>query len=253
MAISRFSTSSVAQGLPKYQNFENLYIPPVAGYTLWLDASVASSFTFSSGTSVSQWSDLSGNGYNFTQSTSTNQPVRNTNVQKGRAGVYGTTNDVLSNLSLNWSNSAFTVFLVVKTNNYGGFYGWFGAHTGTGSIALGTASSTGEYSCFRAGVSTNPSNLVASTANPDVAVWKSSGMSGGAINATIYRNGTQSSTNPGFTGGTVGSIATLFSSTTGLTDPSSGYLYEVLLYPSQLSDPDRNKVESYLKVKWGTP
>jgi len=43
--------------------------PPVSGYTLWLDAADASVFTYSSGTIVSQWTDKSGNNYNFTQAT----------------------------------------------------------------------------------------------------------------------------------------------------------------------------------------
>jgi len=225
---------------------------PVAGYSLWLDATDAATFTYSSGTVVSQWNDKSGNGRNFAQATVANQPTRNTNIQNGYAGVIGTANDVLST-SYNWVNSAFTVFLVVKPSSTSGFMGWMGSHTTTGCPALGTANSTGEYSLFRTGVSTNPSNLVATLSNADVAVWKSSGVSGGTVSSTIYKNGTQSSTNPGYSSSGTGTIATLFASSTGLDDPCTGYLFEVIVYPSQLSDTDRNKVEGYLRAKWGTP
>ena len=225
---------------------------PVSGASLWLDASDDATFTYSSGTVVSQWNDKSGNGRNFAQATVANQPTRNTNIQNGYAGVIGTTNDVLST-SYNWVNSAFTVFLVVKPSSTSGFMGWMGAHTGTGCPALGTANGTGEYSLFRTGISTNPSNLVATLSNADVAVWKSSGVSSGNVSATIYKNGTQSSTNPGYSSSGTGTIATLFASSTGLDDPCTGYLFEVLVYPSELSDTDRNKVEGYLRAKWGTP
>jgi hypothetical protein len=225
---------------------------PVSGASLWLDASDATTFTFSSGTVVSQWNDKSGNGRNFAQATVANQPTRNTNIQNGYAGVIGTANDVLST-SYNWVNSAFTVFLVVKPSSTSGFMGWMGSHTTTGCPALGTANTTGEYSLFRTGISTNPSNLVATLSNADVAVWKSSGVSGGTVSSTIYKNGTQSSTNPGYSSSGTGTIATLFASSTGLDDPCTGYLFEVIVYPSQLSDIDRNKVEGYLRAKWGTP
>jgi hypothetical protein len=254
MAISRFKTSTLAQGLPKYTEIwdQATFALPVAGSSLWLDASDATTFTYSSGTVVSQWNDKSGNGRNFTQATVANQPTRNTNIQNGRAGVIGTTNDVLST-SYNWVNSAFTVFLVVKPSSTSGFMGWMGAHTGTGCPALGTSNSAGEYSLFRTGVSTNPSNLIATLSNADIAVWKSSGVSGGTVSATIYKNGTQSNTNPGYSSSGTGTIATLFASSTGLDDPCTGYLFEVIVYPSQLSDSDRNRVEAYLKAKWGTP
>lgn len=248
-------TSSGGYTYHKYTssgNFYNSLSLPVSGAALWLDASVSSSFTYSTGTKVSQWSDLSGNNRNFTQATAANQPTRNTNIQNGLPGVIGTPNNVLSS-SYNWVNSAFTTFIVVKPTNTSGFMGWMGAHTTIGCPALGTSNSAGEYSLFRTGISTNPSNLVATLSNADVAVWKSSGVSGGNVSATIYKNGTQSSTNPGYGSSTTGTIATLFASSTGFDDPCNGYIFEVIVYPTQLSDTDRIKVEKYLQAKWGTP
>lgn len=226
--------------------------PPISGYSLWLDATDASSFTYSSGSLVSQWNDKSGNARHFTQSTASSQPTRNTNVFNGKAGVLATPNNVLST-SYNWVNSAFTAFLVVKPTNYSGFMGWLGCHTTTGCPSLGTASGSGAYSVFRTGVSTNASNLISSQVHPDVAVWKSAGVSSGNISATIYKNGTAASSTISYGGSGTGTIATLFSSSTGFDDPCRGYLFEVIVYPSQLSDSDRNSVEAYLKTKWGTP
>ncbi|TDW96244.1 T9SS type A sorting domain-containing protein [Dinghuibacter silviterrae] len=53
-----------------------------ANLILWLNASKSSSITMSSN-QVSQWNDLSGNGYNFTQGTSGNQPVYSATAGNG--------------------------------------------------------------------------------------------------------------------------------------------------------------------------
>jgi hypothetical protein len=42
---------------------------------LWLNANKSSSITQNGSNQVSQWSDLSGNGYNFTQGTTSEEPV----------------------------------------------------------------------------------------------------------------------------------------------------------------------------------
>jgi hypothetical protein len=68
MAISRFKTSTVAQGLPKYQDVWDqttvIYQPVTSGLTMNLDAGNTSSYP-GSGTT---WTDLSGNGRNISLS-----------------------------------------------------------------------------------------------------------------------------------------------------------------------------------------
>ena len=56
---------------------------PVAGYTLWLDASDASTIT-SSGGAVSQWTDKSASAYTFTQATSAYKPTTGATTQNGK-------------------------------------------------------------------------------------------------------------------------------------------------------------------------
>ncbi len=58
----------------------------ISGLSLWLDASQSSSVTLNSG-NVSQWSDLSGNGRNFTQATAAAQPLYATAAMNGRSVV----------------------------------------------------------------------------------------------------------------------------------------------------------------------
>jgi len=69
---------------------------PVAGYTVWLDASDTGTIT-SSGGDVSQWSDKSVNGRNFTQSSATAKPKTGTRTLNGKNVIdFDGTNDFLS-------------------------------------------------------------------------------------------------------------------------------------------------------------
>jgi hypothetical protein len=254
MAVSRFSDSSIKNGFPKYQDFENLN--PISGYILWLDASVASSFSYSSGTVVSEWRDLSGNGYHFTQSTTAKQPTRTAGGQNGRAvvsfGGSGSTVTCLKNDNLNWSNSSFTVFYVLKPLNTTNYHGLL--HNGTvSSYGLGISGATNQYAIFDTQVAPYPFNLAPTGSNADVTAWKSGGQSGSTVATSLWRNGTAAS-------GVVNQSVFAAGNKAGIganPDENGDILYanvcEILIYNSELSDANRNIVESYLKVKWGTP
>jgi hypothetical protein len=69
---------------------------PVAGYTVWLDASDTGTIT-SSGGDVSQWSDKSVNARNFTQSSATAKPKTGTRTLNGKNVIdFDGSNDFLS-------------------------------------------------------------------------------------------------------------------------------------------------------------
>jgi hypothetical protein len=230
---------------------------PIAGYSLWLDGADATTFTFSSGTRVSQWNDKSANGYHFVQATGAAQPDRNV-TQNGKTAVKmavsGSTY-FMTNTSLgDWSASAFTVFSVIDFNA-GNFTATIGRNS-TAALAMGSNSASANFAISRIGQATSSSNLTPTGSNADVAVYKSAGISSGSISLDFYKNGTAGSGaltltslgsgNKNIIGGSVD---------TAVTDRfgDDGYICEILLYPSQLSDLDRNSVESYLKNKWGTP
>ena len=95
---------------------------PIAGYHLWLDADNASSFTYSSGSVVSQWTDRSSNAFTFTTATTSNQPGR-TGTKNGKATVvFDGTNDYLKSTApaSTWKylhdSSGSTIFVVLKIN-----------------------------------------------------------------------------------------------------------------------------------------
>jgi hypothetical protein len=235
-------------------NFYTVFAPPVSGYSLWLDAADASTFTFSSGTVVSQWNDKSGSARNFTQATVGNQPTRNV-TQNGLPGLTFNA-DFMANTGFNWANSAFTTFVVIKYDSAANnFTGVLGSNISSGpALAI---SSDDAFAIFKIGVTPFAYNLFPTSSNADVAVWKAPGVTSGSLTTTFYKNGTQASSTTTVTGLSTGTGAVLGASTTGgadLTPPFDyTFVYEVLVYPSQLSDTDRNLVEGYLKTKWGTP
>jgi hypothetical protein len=222
---------------------------PIPGYSLWLDATSASSFTYSSGTIVSQWRDLSANAYNFSQATVIYQPERQNAIQNGLPSVYFNSKD-LQNSSWNWSTSAFTIFSVMKDRT-GTVYDGFLSRSDTNALQLGY-DNTQKYSISKIGTATSASNLTQTASNQDVVVYKSAGIVATDISVQIYKNGTAATAPVTLTGLGNGSV-NLLGSTKEIADPMVGYISEVLIYPSQLSDTDRNKVELYLKTKWATP
>lgn len=229
---------------------------PVSGAALWLDADDASTFSYSSGSSVSQWNDKSGNGRNFTQATTSAQPIRQSSMQGGKPGLNmatGGTGRWIANSSYDFASSAFTVFAVCDFNG-SNFPAMIGRNS-TGALQMGARDSSANYAISRIGQATTSSNLVPTGSNGDVIVFKSSGISSGNISVDLYKNGTAGSAALTLGSLGAGNKTILGASNDGAADifGTDGYICEVIIYPSQLSDVNRNLVEAYLKTKWGTP
>ena len=225
-------------------------LTPAAGYTLQLDASNAGSFSYSSGSIVSEWRDLSGNAYHFAQGSVSFQPDRQNNIQNGLPSVYFNS-DNLTNSSWNWSSSDYTVFFVVKNRTITSYDGILGRND-TESLLLGF-DNTNKYAISKTGITTATSNLSGTGSNSDVVVYKGSAITAGATTVQIYKNGTAASSTLSLTGLIAGATNVLGAGRSISGDPMIGYLSEVLIYPSQLSDTNRNQTEAYLKAKWATP
>jgi hypothetical protein len=231
---------------------------PVAGSALWLDASDASTFTYSSGARVSEWRDKSGNARHLTQATSAYQPDRNA-TQNSLSAVTmrsGSAEYFMRNTSYDWAHSAFTLLCVIRPNT--GDYTAYLGQDSTGTLQLGQDASNPAYlSVNRIGQATNTSNLTLANNTTGQITFKSAGISSGNITVQIYKSKTAASSTTTQNSLGASTIAMIGGSRSDLAPAiadnygDNGYLCELLVYPSQLSDVDRNATEDYLIAKWG--
>jgi hypothetical protein len=218
----------------------------LSGSLLWLDSNDATTFTYSSGSFVSQWNDKSGSNYHFTQSVTGRYPVRTT-VSNGKPGVSFTDfNYILSNTTLPFPTN-YSVFIVGYTSATGGsaliapdadsstFY--FGIGTGTNLLTrVGTGPS------WNSSTTNTPETSVSSLCimgltNNNTTTGLLSYVNGRALDA---RNGMTVSC----TGMRLGAGSVQYQSW-------GGYICEVLIYNRVLSNSERIRVENYLGTKWG--
>ena len=231
----------------------------ISGCALWLDAADRTSFSFSSGSNISQWQDKSGNGRN---GTALNSPVLTSAQQSGLPVVtlvsassqyfdFGNT--------LNLETSGLTIFFVGKTSlsSYGSFIvkssyralggRWylinetpnlfFGVDPSglvTPSNAITTSTSTsGKFAIYSAATDRTSSNYL---------------YTDGKLMASVgFSNTTNFSTSDKLYVGA-------YPDSTGLA-PQSGYYYngtigEIIVYSGILSTAQRQQVEGYLAWKW---
>jgi hypothetical protein len=265
VAISRFKTSTVAQGLPKYQDFWDgvsvpLPTPPVATPSLWLDANLASSFTYSSSNVISAWADQSGNGRNATQSTVANQPTLVSSVINSKPVVrFDATNDALawteynpgadrsvfmvfrnaSNITssgsfalMSSSGANFPMYVVGLGNQTGGISGEIFALLG---VSSGGAQIKGQYSSASLNAGNHQYNWTQNSSYAVAARFDKATLSLTAAPAGDFN----SATYPGFIGVITGA------------DGISVDIAEVLVYNRVLSGGEISTIESYFATKWG--
>lgn len=91
----------------------------ISGCVLWLDANDAATFTFSSGSLVSQWDDKSGTGNHVGQSTDSLRPTLTATVLNNLPVVEFGASDALQG-QVTWNPSTHTVdFFAVARRNSG--------------------------------------------------------------------------------------------------------------------------------------
>jgi hypothetical protein len=265
MAISRFKTSTLAQGLPKFQDLWDgvsvlLPTPPVATPSLWLDANLASSFTYSSSNVISSWADQSGNGRNATQATVANQPTLVANVMNSKPVVrIDGTNDSLawteyqpggdrsvfmvfrnaSNITssgsfalLSSSGSQFPMYVVGLGNQTGGISGevmaWLGVSSGGAQIRGRFNGSTITAGNHQLNFTQDSSYNLA--VRFDKATYSTQAAPAGDFGSTTY---------PGFINQITGA------------DGITLDVAEVLVYNRVLTGGEISTIESYFATKWG--
>ena len=250
-------TDSLVMCLDPSQNksYPTIDLPVKSGLLLWLDSSDDSTFSYSSGTEVSQWRDKSGNNFHANQSTTAQQPSRNV-VVNSRKGVNFTSvnGDFMRVSSGIVTPNYITLFAVVKPatqdNSYAiimeqdhgnGYNGWVIQRNGATSYWLSWVASN-------ASAWLNP-NQIAYTDNTSQIVT----LRKNASTINLYSSGTSSG---------VASISdsTITQSSYGLNlgywqygggRYYNGTMCEILVFNRGLSDIELRQVNTYLGQKWG--
>jgi hypothetical protein len=250
--------------------------PPVAGYHLWLDADDPTTFTYSSGTVVSQWRDKSANAFTFTNSTSSYRPSRN-GTQNGRTTVvFDGINDSLLSTASNSTWKYFhdgvtgaTIFIVARDSETG-VAGSNLFSTRVDSITSGTgidiksSTSSSPYRVESAinyfntspsqqtynnssGYSLGSTNVITIVSDPANAT------SGSRLRSYINSGAVSDAWYSGITSIDTGDpIATLTIGGTAYAPVAfGGHIMEILTYQSVLGTTDRDNTINYLKTKWG--
>lgn len=226
-------------GIFEPSSISNLY--------LWLDSADVSTFTYSSGSYISQWSDKSGNSYHATQSDTSKQPVR---AVSPSIGVDFDGGDVL-NTSASYNGNIFTQFLVVRDAS--------GGQTPVGSGTGGTSNIYWPYLSGNDwyyqidtswGLSTNPqpSGLYIIEIR-----YNGNGASNSDRMAARFQGVEQ---NLSYTGNIPSTLSRSGATTSiGGYNPTpilgwSGVISELITYNKVLSTDELSKVRSYLNDKW---
>jgi hypothetical protein len=232
---------------------------PLPNMVLWFDAADISSFIFSIGNSISQWSDKSGNANHAQQATGANQPT----VAVGLNGknVVSFNGSTMSMKCIN--NTTFGIFeyyvvcksstnsMIFSRSNAGAFvedYDWLSFKTpGNGTIALGRGSQAGLTTELWSGV-INISDYL----NKPVIM---NATYEGFERAHMYIN--DSGKQPDQADNTVHQISAApktydFNIGVGLsTQRFTGYIAEIIIYPVNHNPAEKRGMFLYLANKWG--
>jgi hypothetical protein len=214
-------------------------LPVKNGLVMWMDAADDTTFSYSSGTTVSQWRDKSGFNYHMVPKSS--GPTRNAFLNSRKVLAF-TASQTIGNDTINLASSANTVFVVTRltgtTNgrvltcnlDSGGNNWLLGHHGGTSNAyyaegwvydSSGASTSFQIYMGDWSGSSTDLANFY--------------------INGTAYAtNNTAASAGPNKLGINYYSIQT-----------STCEAAEIIVFNRVLSTAERRLVDTYLGQKWG--
>ena len=258
-------SSPVSAPVSSYQPFSPLALQP----RLWLDASDLTTITESSG-AVSEWRDKSGNGYSFTQATSTAQPTTGTTTLNGLnvLSFDGIDDWMVSTAAASeWKflhdGTEYLAGLVVRRAVAGVFAAFYSTQ-----IAIGSVQQTGTRMVFNVAnqwgiiihglpgvVVANGITSVGTGTSPRVVSARVSPSASVANRLTMALDGGQPITPNGSNGALTTNdpyrtlhLGTQATATTGLFN---GYMAElVFVTGSSVTDLNRQRLHEYLNRKW---
>jgi hypothetical protein len=201
------------------------------------------------GSDASVWSDISGNGRDAVQATSGSQPAIISGALNGRqVRRFDGTDDYLAHTySAPVDNTIFAVVYSTQTTSNATNTIFTAADTNTPlrSFMLSQTASSDNWSTFRTGFISSGYTLRSSFEIISI-VYTAAGVSlKHGANAAQFTADTGFFTDPTLSRKAVGAAYDL----TGLFN-FKGDMAEILVFPSALSDTDRQSVETYLRNKW---
>lgn len=218
----------------------------ISGLAAWYDASVASSITLN-GSTVSQWSDLSGNGRHQVQASASLQPNYNTSGLNGK-GTLTTTGTQWMQASAFASSSSATIFLVWQIAFAGStpFIFQRGTVNDVHSFLMNPGANQLQA---RRGSSNQGTLTVADLQTPSI--WRIGTLVFSTTLSRIFNGSTQGTDNTATVSAPVGNkVLTLFALDSATRAGQPG-IAEFLYYSTELDATQQSSVRTYLSKKWG--
>jgi hypothetical protein len=253
-------TDSLVMCLDPSQNksYPTTDLPVKDGLLLWLDASDDSTFSYSSGTEVSQWRDKSGNNFHANQSTTAQQPSRSTAVNSRKSVNFTSTNgDYLRvNSGMVFTNSV-TAIVFIKPGTQNSAYanildqdhsmdsynGWVIQRNNTASqwlVWLANGANTTWLNTNAISYADNTAQIVTLRKGSSTLTLSSNGTSSGdvAVADQQIRQSNYVGLNIGYWRAGAGRYY-------------NGEMCEIVVYNRALSLTELKQVHTYLGQKWG--
>ena len=209
---------------------------------MWLDAADDSTFSYSSGTSISQWRDKSGLNNHTSQATVLNQPSRSTAQNSRKIVTFDGTNDSLSTSNSLDLSVTHTIFAIASQT------------TGTedaGLVSINNSLNNGltlhngstYYGYYGDGSKHATSAITTSTSYIFTKVFKGTS----STTRQVYLNGTSATTTGVIANSDASGVIRLGQQSTYL----NGTIAEVIIFNRELTATELKQVHTYLGQKWG--
>lgn len=227
------------------------------GLTLWFKAD---SLVLNDGDAVTTWPDLSGNGYDASQSTAGEKPTYKTGILNGKPVVRFDGGDYLNRDMTQLPMYPHTIFIVFResvTVTSAGVFVWKPAAGEDYARVDGFGADTVDNSYYLVFFGSTPSGYATFLGTSGASPWGIYVNVIGGGTGTAYLNGSAGTTDSSFTaldsvnGGGFLIGGRFFSGAISGTNRLNGDVAEILLYNTNLGSTDRQLVERYLGAKYG--
>jgi hypothetical protein len=217
-------------------------LPVKNGLVMWMDAADDTTFSYSSGTVVSQWRDKSGLNNHTSQATVLNQPSRSTAQNSRKIVTFDGTNDSLSTSNSLDLSVTHTIFAIASQT------------TGTedaGLVSINNSLNNGltlhngstYYGYYGDGSKYATSAITTSTSYIFTKVFKGTS----STTRQVYLNGTSATTTGVIANSDASGVIRLGQQSTYL----NGTIAEVIIFNRELTATELKQVHTYLGQKWG--